>query len=308
MTILRLDLRTGGWRAVPPRLFEDDRLGLDTRGIAGFIATRSDTFQLSVAGLCSLLGIREDKWRRVSGELRRAGYLNHVEGKDERGRFRHELLFSPIPDGGFPPKSVERSKGTNPKSPAQPGPAKPGPGQPRTAGPGSTREGVDRIFEDHHQPGGAHDLTDFEPPTLWVEAANYEIGVERQARPVRNPGGLLKTIIDRYRANGGPGDAVLQALEAKKTADAQRAAQTDAARERARQDAESAGAEARRLAAAEATAKAMTREERVSILLAAEVRLGQIRASRVAREAFVERGDIVGGPIRRSLVLSLVSR
>lgn len=78
MAILRLDLQAGGWRAVPPRMFEDDRLSLDTRGIAGYIATRSDTFQLSVAGLCTLLGIREDKWRRVSGELRDAGYLSCV--------------------------------------------------------------------------------------------------------------------------------------------------------------------------------------------------------------------------------------
>lgn len=310
MTILRLDLGAGGWRAVPPRLFEDGRLGLDTRGIAGFIATRSESFQLSVAGLCTLLGIGENKWQRVSGELRAAGYLKHVQGKDERGRFRHELLFSPIPDGGFPAKYAEKTRRANPKNPAQPSPADPSPVEPGTAEPGSTEEGIDQIPEDHHLRhggGGAPDVDGSEPTSLWLEAARYEIEVERQTRPVRNAGGLMKKIIDRYRANGGPDDAVLQALEAKRVADKRRAAQAEVGREKAMQEAERAHAEAQSLAAAEARAKAMTREERISIFLAAEARLGQIRASKAAKEEFIERGDIAHGPTCRALVQCLLS-
>jgi hypothetical protein len=310
VTILRLDLQAGGWRAVPPQLFEDDRLSLDTRAVAGYVCTRSDTFQLSVSGLCVLLGIGKDKWCRMSAELQAAHYLRHIEGKDDRGRFRHELLFSPIPAGGFPKKASQKPAFGTPKTAARPGTANPGPVGPGTAEPGSTKKGVDQISEDHHHRalgGGAPDLTDAEPPACWVEAANYEIAVEREVRLVRNPGGLLKTIIDRYRANGGPDAAVLEALDAKRAADMQRAAQADTAREKARQDAERARAEAQRLAAAEARAKAMTCEERVSILLAAEARLGQIPASRIAKDAFVERGDIVRGPTCRALVQFLMS-
>lgn len=79
MTILRMDLQSGGWRAVSPRIFEDQRLSLDTREVAGYISTRSDSFCLSVSGLCSLLKIGEDKWRRINKEPSCTGYLKLIQ-------------------------------------------------------------------------------------------------------------------------------------------------------------------------------------------------------------------------------------
>lgn len=309
MTILRLDLQAGGWRAVPPRLFEDERLSLDARGVAGYISTRSDSFCLSVSGLCVLLLLGEDKWRRISGELTRAGYLKRIEGKDKRGRFRHELLFSPIPDGGFPEKHSRRPSTPSPKTQGQPGSAKAGPAQPRAADAGATRELVDLISEDHHQQrpgGGALEVHDSEPPQEWIEAANYEISIEQQARPIRNRGGLLKSIIDRYRANGGPDDVVIGVLKAKKVADVAREASAEAAREQARQESERVYAEAQRHAEAEAKAIAISSEERLNLFLIAEGTV-PIRASKIARDAFVERGEILRGPLCRALVQSLMS-
>lgn len=308
MTILRLDLQAGGWRAVPPSLFEDERLSLDTRGIAGYISTRSDRFSLSVGGLCTLLKIGEDKWRRVNQELTSAGYLRRTEGKDERGRFRHELVFSPIPDGGYPEKSSGRSPVTFPKIQGQPGPAKPGLVQPHRAEPRYTRKRFDRISEDHHQypGGGVLESSSLEPPQAWIEAANYEISIEQKTRPIRNRGGLFKSIIDRYCINDGPDDHIIAAINAQKAADAKRESIRTAEREQARRESERVHADACRHAAAEAKAAVLSREERLNIYLIAEGAVS-VKVNQKARTAFVERGEILRGPLCRALVQSLIT-
>ena len=290
-------------------MLEDHRLSLDARAVAAYICTRSDTFDLSVAGLCVLLEIGEDKWRRIRDELHAAGYLRHIKGKDQRGRFRHELLFSPIPTGGFPERRTRRvSKGAKPKNPACRGMANPGAAQPRSAEPGATRKRGDRISEYQHPTSvGVPDSIDSEPPPIWIEAANYEISVESETRRVRNRGGLFKAILDRYRAEGGPDGALLDALQTRKVVEAKRAAEADAAREQAGQEAERAGEDAQRLASAEVVAKEMNPEQRARLVEALEGRGGLFRVGRIAREAFVNRGDILRGPLRRVLVQVLMS-
>lgn len=308
MTILRLDLNAGGWRAVPLRLFEDERLNLDTRGVAGYIATRSDSFRLSVAGLCVLLGLGEERWRRMSRELESAGYLKRSEGKDERGRFRHELLFSPIPTGGFSGKRSGQSTIATPKTLGRPGAGKSGPAHPGPAAPGTTRNPVDQIPEHHHHPdgGGAQEQTDSKPPAIWIVAAEHEMSIEEQVRPIRNRGGLLEKILKRYRANGGPDQAVLAALNAKKDADAEREVREAALREQARQESELAQIEARRHAAAEGKAKAMTSDERLQLLTSLDGKMKQTQIRINAKKVFIERGEIQRGPLCRTLVQLLL--
>ena len=307
MTILRLDLKAGGWRAVPPGLFEDERLSLDTRGIAGYISTRSDSFSLSVGGLCTLLQIGEDKWRRINQELTSAGYLKRIEGKDDRGRFRHELLFSPIPDGGFPEKTPGRSPVPVPKIQGQPGTATPRLDQPYKDKHRYTRKGLDQISEYHHQSpgGGAMESASSELPVAWIDAANYEISIEQQARRIRNRGGLFKSIIGRYLANDGPDDHVIAALHSQKTAEAARKALEKEEREQALRESEQAQADLRRHTAAEARAGELSREDRISIYSFAEGTV-RVKANQKVKTAFVERGEILRGPLRRALIQSFL--
>ena len=309
MTILRLDLSAGGWRAVPPALFEDARLSLDTRGVAGFIATRSESFELKVAGLCRMLNIGEDRWRRIGRELASAGYLKRVFGKDSRGRFRHELLFSPIPSSGFPNRRGKENPSGRPKLPDQPGPVCPGMDEPPSAKPGITREVVDRRSSYHHQEDtGAGRAQKSEIPEEWRRAAEFEVSIEEQARPVLNHGGLLAAILKRYRANGGPGVDVLAALDAKDAAAAERAALVATERRNAEDILERQRIESVRLAEAQTIADAMSRDERDTCFEAATKGMAMLRISQSAREAFIDEGRLVPGPARGRLIEALLGR
>jgi hypothetical protein len=311
VTILRFDLQAGGWRAVPPPIFEDARLSLDTRGVVGFVITRSDSFQLTVSGLCRLLRLGEDRWRRISAELTNAGYLRRIIGKDERGRFRHELLFSPIPSGGFPSRNHKGSRPANPKSPDQPGPATPGLGEPSPADSGSTRESVDQKSDHHHHPrtGGGGDAHELDIPELWRRAAEFEIEVEEQLRPVRNRGGLLTAILARYRTNGGPGADVLDSLKAKEAAQVDRAARAAEEERKAQEGVDRERAEAMRCSAAEAVAVAMSRDERVACFEAAtQGMVSLMRVAGHAQRAFIEEGKLLPSLARGRLIEALVGR
>lgn len=307
MTILRIDLGAGGWRAVPPQIFEDERLSLDTRCVAGFIATRSDSFSLSVGGLCKLLKIGEDKWKRMSAELKEAGYLRHIVSRNKAGRFQHELWFSPIPEGGFPEKQTTQSTVRTRKSPTQPAPANPGSAEPSAASNGSTRDPGDHI-SDHHRShgGGAPESTESKPPPLWIEAANHEISIEQLKRPIKNHEGLLNKILARYRANRGPGNLVISELEAKKATDAIREARTEAERARAKTAQELSRANELRHSAAEANAKSMDRQDRIK-LLAITQKTVRLKAAKRAEAAFVDYGEIMHGQLCHALTAALIS-
>ncbi len=306
MTILRLDLQAGSWRAVSPRLFEDERLSLDTRAVAGFISTRSDTFSLSVSGLCSLLKIGEDKWRRVNAELTNAGYLKRIEGKDKRGRFRHELVFSPVPDLGDSESSFEKRPYATPKKPGQPGTAKPGSDQPRPAITRSTRNQIDQISDYHHPQGGGV-ATDGDPmPPIWIKAATYEVRIEELARPIRNRSALLNAIINRYRLNGGPDAIVLAALKKRESAEEEQKARDLAAREFSKIEEERAYIARQRHTQAEITAQAMTSQQRLLAFAYVESN-APIKATELARAAFIEHGQVLSGVLCHALVEHLTS-
>ena len=103
MSIIRVDKKKGGWSALPRSLFEDDKLSLDARGLAGWLGTRTDNFIISPSGIRKLLGIGKEKYGRIAGELQRGGYLERVEGRDNSGRFIWEFIFQLVPQSVFPP-------------------------------------------------------------------------------------------------------------------------------------------------------------------------------------------------------------
>lgn len=311
MTILRLDLSAGGWRAVPPSLFEDRRLSLDACGVAGYISTRSDSFLLSVSGLCYLLQIGEEKWRRISYELTTAGYLQKTRGRDQRGRFRHELLFSPIPQGGFPKNQPGQSGLTTPKILAQPGAGTPVLEPPPLVNQEGTIKRIDKENEYHHHPsvcGGGEVRGDLNSklPKHWIDAANFEINIEAQARPIKNRGGLFRSIINRYWATGGPDETIIQGLIYAQKKEVELEAKTKAAHEQARLDRERADLETLRLRDAEAKAKFASCDARKILLLAAQNKV-RLKGSERAQSAFCERGEILAGPLRHPLIEILLT-
>lgn len=310
MTILRLDLDAGGWRPVPPGIFEDKRLSLDARAVAGYLSTRSETFTFRISGLCTLLKIGEEKWRRISLELTTAGYLKKNKAKDARGRFKFELLFSPVPDGGFPTTSSGQSGRATPKLLPQPDMDKRALAPPSSANSGSTIEKNNIKNEYHHQQasgsvGGDTSGTDSKFPPHWIEAVNFEMGIEAKARPIQNHAGLFKTIIDRYLANGGPPETTIQAMEYAKKFEAEREAKANATQEQARQDQERADMDAKRHSEAETRAKAISCDARKILLLEVQKKVRNEGNTRV-QTAFLERGEILLGPLRLPLIQSLL--
>lgn len=213
MTILRIDKSRGGWESVPRRIFDDPRLALDTRGVAGFLATRTDSFTLSAAGLRTLLKLGKERYERIASELERAGYLERIQGRDNRGRLRWEMIFRPEPVGGFPTKG----DGTlHPKRAAQPPAGKPPAVQPSAAGQPTTRDlekQETRIPKDHHQAreetaggGGIH--------SMWEMVADFELAQACLTREIRNKARYRKSIVDRYHREGGPAPATIAEMEA----------------------------------------------------------------------------------------------
>lgn len=306
MTILRLDTKAGGWRPVSPLIFEDKRLSLDTRAVAGFISTRNDTFDLNVAGLRKLLSIGEEKWRRMNDELTDAGYLKRSAYKDNRGRFCHELVFSPIPDNSVSKTLPDGSSSTNPKKRQKQGTAKPGMPKPRLASPRSTNNLDNQISDHHHQDGGGIDSKEATPPSIWIKAANYEISVLEQTEPIRKRGALLNSIYERYRSSGGPDAHVISALKKIEEALERQAADAAAALDRLRADEERTRIAAQRHATAENHAKSITPEDRAVILSSLE-KSAPIKASEHARTAFAQHGKIMRGTMSHALVEYLVA-
>ena len=160
-------------------------------------------------------------------------------------------------------------------------------------------------IRDRYDGGGALEPTDYQPPQMWIEAANYEICIEEQVRPIRNRAGLLQSILSRYRSNGGPGNAIFVAISSKKAADSAREASDEAAREQARLEREQTHAESLRLSAAKAEATIMTREERRNLFGIVELTV-PIKPSNNTRDAFIEYGEILRGPLCRPLVQKLL--
>ena len=213
MTILRIDKSRGGWESVPRRLFDDHRLSLDTRGVAGFLATRTDSFTLSASGLRVLLKLGKERYERIASELENAGYLERIQGRDNRGRVRWEMIFRPEPIGGFPSKSDGAPR---PKKADQPPAGQPPAVQPLAVEPATTRDmgkQETRIPENHHH-APKETASGGGIPALWEMSADFELAQACLTHEIKNKAGYRKSIMDRYGREGGPGRITISEMEA----------------------------------------------------------------------------------------------
>ena len=214
MTILRIDKSRGGWESVPRRLFDDHRLSLDTRGVAGFLATRTDSFTLSASGLRVLLKLGKERYERIASELENAGYLERIQGRDNRGRVRWEMIFRPEPIGGFPSKSDGTPR---PKRSDQPPAGQPPAVQPLAVEPATTRDmgkQETRIPENHHH-APKETASGGGIPALWEMSADFELAQACLTHEIKNKAGYRKSIMDRYGREGGPARITISEMDEK---------------------------------------------------------------------------------------------
>lgn len=87
----------GRWGAVPEAMLEDERLSLDTRGVAAWLATRPPSWQIKVAALRRRLGVGRERWFRIARELERSGYLRRDKYPGgPGGKWVWHIEFSPV--------------------------------------------------------------------------------------------------------------------------------------------------------------------------------------------------------------------
>lgn len=89
--ILRIRKKEPTFAQVPNSLLQDDRLQLDSRGLASFLLTLPADWSIVVPDIRNRLKIGEDRWQRMARELERAGYLARTSisiagGTDESGK------------------------------------------------------------------------------------------------------------------------------------------------------------------------------------------------------------------------------
>ncbi len=108
------------WGAVPEALLEDDRLDLDSRAVAAWLAVKPNNWQISVTALRRRLArkgqsahisesddkvpmLGKDRWQRIASELEAAGYLIRRRTNGPGGHWIWNIVFNPEPAsmGGF---------------------------------------------------------------------------------------------------------------------------------------------------------------------------------------------------------------
>lgn len=215
MTIIRIDRSRGGWESVPRRLFDDARLCLDTRGVAGFLATRTESFRLSASGLRKLLKLGKEKYERIARELETAGYLQRKQSRDSRGRLTWELIFRPEPIGGFP---TQKGKIRDPKQAVQPPMVGPPEAQPPAVEEGTTGElgEQETLIQEHHHQSSKKTVTGGGVPELWEMTADFELAQACLSHEIINKAGYRRSILDRYRREGGPACITISEMDAAK--------------------------------------------------------------------------------------------
>lgn len=87
----------GRWGAVPEALIEDNRLGLDTRAVAAWLAMKVNGWQISIKFLRQRLNLKEERWLRMAREMEDAGYFSRRRMKGEMGRWVWNIVFSAVP-------------------------------------------------------------------------------------------------------------------------------------------------------------------------------------------------------------------
>lgn len=116
MTDIRV-ATTGRWLATPEALVEDDRMGMDTRLVAIWLAGKPDSWVIRIGPLCGRMGIGRDRWRRIASELERYGYLARERRQNPDGTWGWQFAFSAAgdlaaADGGPqpPPPTVNEAR------------------------------------------------------------------------------------------------------------------------------------------------------------------------------------------------------
>ena len=169
---------------VPNSLARDKRLSLDARGLATYLLSLPADWQLRVRQLLQELGLGEDRWQRLAGQLEKAGYLARTAvpaAHGDRGsRWTWISFFDPAGDAlaclleDIESQAREADLATDPRRAAalrkaaarlagrdSPGLEDPGPRAPGTEKPGANKEkestNTER-FQNEHTPadgGGA---------------------------------------------------------------------------------------------------------------------------------------------------------
>jgi len=109
------------WGAVPEPLLEDNRLDLDSRAVAAWLAIKPSGWQISIAALRRRLGrlihasdgqpleyrnLGKDRWQRIAGELEAAGYLQRDRRNGAAGQWIWHIVFNPVPPRGPSPGTI----------------------------------------------------------------------------------------------------------------------------------------------------------------------------------------------------------
>lgn len=205
------------YSSVPDAVLENLSLSFTARITLAWLLGRPPGWEVRVGHLRRVLGLSDKTWPRARDELATAGFYRQerTTGRSNKFVWRHWVTDAPLYES----------------NPADPIPPKGGDGAtpPRGRdGGGMDAEQGDippRVNQDinHHQPGGG-------VPQGWEEAAALEIELEGKQREIKNLPGLKRAILNRYRAEGGPGAAVLGLLATRREATRQASAR-QAARE-----------------------------------------------------------------------------
>lgn len=89
--------------AVPESLLEDNRLDLDSRAVAAWLAVKPGGWQISIKNLRQRLARRDksmlgkDRWQRIAHELESAGYLSRKKVNGKSGQWVWHIIFNPVP-------------------------------------------------------------------------------------------------------------------------------------------------------------------------------------------------------------------
>ncbi|WP_146010190.1 hypothetical protein [Burkholderia sp. WAC0059] len=83
------------WGSIPEGLLEDDRLSLDSRAVAAWIAIKPSDWQIVASVLMTRMGLGKDRWQRIARELQAAGYLTRSCRPGPHGHWQWENLFDP---------------------------------------------------------------------------------------------------------------------------------------------------------------------------------------------------------------------
>jgi hypothetical protein len=95
--------------AVPEALLEDQRLDLDTRAVAAWLAIKHSGWQINIGVLRHRLSrngkiLGKDRWTRIAEELEAAQYLSRKKINGPGGLWIWHITFTPVPGltiGGF---------------------------------------------------------------------------------------------------------------------------------------------------------------------------------------------------------------